>query len=582
MFKNYTINQTTLPLDMEHYISESDVACAVNALVEAIPQTLFNELEEQLGRPAYHPKMMLKIILYAYTQRVFSGRKIEFLLDDSYRMRWLANHEQVSYRTINRFRSHETTAHLLAEAFVLFRRQLITNRIIDNEAIFIDGTKIEADANKFSFVWRKATTRYERLLDKSSEAFYQVLYEEKVVPCLKEEGQSDGLTSDQLKEAAHHLEAELYEVEEQLPREKKKEKQSQLKRKRRTYKKYLRKIQADYLPRKQKYEVYNRLFQERNSFSKTDTDATFMRMKDDYMGNGQLKPGYNLQIATENQYVLAYDLFPNPTDTKTLNPFLDSFLAQHNELPEYIVADAGYGSEENYMYISDILDKIPLITYGGYHKEKKKKYRNNPFIVENWRYLEKEDLYICPAHRAVPFKQYSRRKDCGGFVRDFKIYECEDCRACPVRSLCTKAKSNRKRQIQVNNSWRYFKAECKQKLLEEKTGSIYRKRKIDVEPVFGHLKAQLAFHRFHLRGKQGAKIDIGLALMALNLRKLGRYMERKVLITGKTSLILILFIKIGLVFFLKWTIVPLSFSFSILLFKKSSNIGLSSIEIEQN
>ncbi|MEI5995196.1 hypothetical protein A5880_002786 [Enterococcus sp. 4G2_DIV0659] len=157
MFKNYTI---------------PDITFVVNSLAEAIPQKLFNQLENQLGRPTYHPKIMLKIILYAYTQRVFSGRKIEFLLEDSYRMRWLANHEQLSYRTINRFRSSETTAQLLAEAFVLFRRQLITNQVIDNEAIFIDGTKIEADANKFSFVWRKVTTRYERSLDEKSETFY--------------------------------------------------------------------------------------------------------------------------------------------------------------------------------------------------------------------------------------------------------------------------------------------------------------------------------------------------------------------------------------------------------------------------
>ena len=165
---------------------------------------------------------MLKIILYAYTQRVFSGRKIEFLLDDSYRMRWLANHEQVSYRTINRFRSQETTAHLLAEAFVLFRRQLITNQVIDNEAIFIDGTKIEADANKFSFVWRKATNRYETALDKQSNEFYHALYKEEILPYLKEESHSDGLT----EEIAHHLETELVATEEQLQNETKKNKAS--------------------------------------------------------------------------------------------------------------------------------------------------------------------------------------------------------------------------------------------------------------------------------------------------------------------------------------------------------------------
>ena len=113
-----------------------------------------------------------------------------------------------------------------------------------------------------------------------------------------------------------------------------------------------------------------------------------MRMKDDYMRNGQRKPGYHLQIATENQYVFSYELFPNPTDPKTLKPFLDSFLDQHKELPEYIVADAGYGSEEIYMYINDVLHKTPLITYGSYHKENKKKYKENPFNVENWRYFE--------------------------------------------------------------------------------------------------------------------------------------------------------------------------------------------------
>lgn len=146
-------------------------------------------------------------------------------------------------------------------------------------------------------------------------------------------------------------------------------------------------------------------------------------------------------------------------------------------------------------------------------------------------------------------------------MRDFKVYECEDCRSCPVRNQCTRAEGDRKRQILVNNNWRYFKSECQKKLLEEKTGSIYRKRKIDVEPVFGHLKAQLAFHHFHLRGKQGAKIGVGLALMALNLRKLSKYIERKASKKEKTSPILTLIIKIELVFSLSRDYCPRSFFF---------------------
>src|SRR5690606_11502385 len=117
-----------------------------------------------------------------------------------------------------------------------------------------------------------------------------------------------------------------------------------------------------------------------------DHDATFMRMKDDYMKNGQLKPGYNVQIATEGQYALAYGVYANPTDTKTLMPFLDKIEQDYFTLPEYIVADAGYGSQQNY---DDILTKrlrTPLITYAHYLHEQKKKTKTNPFLPSNWTY----------------------------------------------------------------------------------------------------------------------------------------------------------------------------------------------------
>lgn len=138
--------------------------------------------------------------------------------------------------------------------------------------------------------------------------------------------------------------------------------------------------------RKQKYEQDFEIFDKRNSYSKTDPDATFMRMKDDYMQNGQLKPGYNVQIATEGQFALAYSIFPNP-----------------------------------------------------------------------------------------------------------KIYECENCTGCPFRSSCTKAKEGNHRKLMVNEKWEQQKEYVRTKLSDEKTGAIYRKRKIDVETVFGFLKANLRF-----------------------------------------------------------------------------------------
>lgn len=137
-----------------------------------------------------------------------------------------------------------------------------------------------------------------------------------------------------------------------------------------------------------------KIFGDRNSYSKTDHDATFMRMKDDYMMNGQLKPAYNVQLATEGQFALAYDVFPNPTDTRTLRPFLNYIEDNFFELPNFIVADAGYGSEANYSDIIENRALTPLITYNQYRKEKQRKYKNDPFNTHNWEYDEEQDCFI--------------------------------------------------------------------------------------------------------------------------------------------------------------------------------------------
>ncbi|MFJ7734630.1 transposase, partial [Lysinibacillus sp. NPDC097231] len=262
-----------------------------------------------------------------------------------------------------------------------------------------------------------------------------------------------------------------------------------------------------------------KIFGTRNSYSKTDIDATFMRMKDDYMKNGQLKAGYNLQVASEGQFALAYDIFPNPTDTRTLIPFLDRIEEQFFELPTHIVADAGYGSEQNYDDILSKRERIPLITYNQYIKEQKKKYKEDLSKPDNWPYHEEDDTFICPNGQKITFQYVSKRTDDYGFTRTLKIYESEDCTDCPFRSSCTKAKEGNNRKVTINETWEEQKEYVRTKLSEEKTGAIYRKRKIDVEPVFGFLKANLRFTRFSVRGKSKVENKIGLALMAVNLRK---------------------------------------------------------------
>lgn len=517
MFKNYNMNQLVLPLDLAVKLQEKDIAFSIHHLVDSIPEEAFHSFVHYTGCPSYHPRMMLKIILCGYTQSTFSGRKIEDLTKDSIRMMWLAQGYEPSYRTINRFRVHPDMKELIRQCFVQFRCQLVKEKLIDQEAIFIDGTKIEANANKFTFVWKKAVEKHHKNLVEKSNQLYNELLEKQIIPELKRE-EEEQLSIEELTQIVEKLEEVVEDFTQKIDHTNDVAMRKELRSERKTPKQIVKQV-YDWIARKQKYEQDFEIFGSRNSYSKTDKDATFMRMKDDYMKNGQLKAGYNLQVATEGQFTLAYGIFPNPTDTKTLIPFLDQIQNQFFSLPEHIVADAGYGSEQNYDDILSKRNRTPLITYGHYLNEQKKKYKNDPFKTSNWAYDEESDTYTCPNQQPVRFKYHSVRTDKSGFERTFKVYECEDCTGCPLRKNCTKAQEGKNRQLMINEKWEQQKEYVRTKLSDEETAAIYRQRKMDVEPVFGFLKANLGFTRFSVRGKSKAENEIGLALMAVNIRK---------------------------------------------------------------
>ncbi|QNN72671.1 IS1182 family transposase [Vagococcus carniphilus] len=528
MYKNYNMKQVTLSLDLEIYLEKNDIAFAINELVESIPSHVFSVFDHQMGTSSYDPRMMLKLILCGYTQSNFSGRKIEAMTKDSIRTRWLTQSQFPNFRTINRFRVNPLVQPILQECFIQFRNQLVSQKLIEEDAIFIDGTKLEANANKYSFVWRKSTTRFDDSLTEKSKIYYKQLVKEKIIPSIHNEDEE--WDDKQLNLIADSIETKVSELTEQIDDTEDVTLRKELRRQRKEPKKALKAFR-EFSDRKKKYKQQYQIFKERNSFSKIDMDATFMRMKEDHMMNGQLKPAYNIQIATNNQYVLAYDTFSNPTDFKTMIPFLTTIKESYFELPNYIVADAGYGSEENYQAILDDFERTPLITYTMYQKEQTKKYKQNPFITNNWKYNELTDSYTCPNNRELHFRNYSTRNDKQGFTKQLKMYECETCIDCPVRSLCTRAKSNKSRVIQKNGNWEYFKAHARELLSDDVTGAIYRRRKIDVEPAFGNLKANLSFNRFSVRGQDKVTQELGFAFMALNLRKLSKFrkdIDRKI------------------------------------------------------
>ena len=518
MYKQYNINQVVLPIDLEFSLDKNDIAYAIHNLIESIPEKFFADFEHHMGPSSYHPKMMLKIILCGYTQSAFSGRKIEDLTKDSLRMMWLAQNYRPSYRTINRFRINPFVNKLLRECFIQFRHHLVEEKLIDSEAIFIDGTKIEANANKYTFVWKKAVKTNEKKLDIQSAEFYDELVKNKIIPEINRESDTE-LTIEELSVVKNELEKIEEKYTTKIENEMDVAVRKELRSKRKIPKK-LKKSFQNFIERKTNYLKHMNILVERNSYSKTDHDATFMRMKDDHMRNGQLKAGYNLQIATNHQFIIGFDVFPNPTDTRTLIPFLTTLKESFLVSPKYIVADAGYGSESNYRYIEDELpNQVGLISYGTMLKEQTKKWQSDEKKVMNWTYFPEEDYYINPKGVRFNFYAYRQRKDKEGFIRDFKEYHAEKFNEHHELILGALTSNGSLRKITVNPSWEYFKASAQEKISNEETGKIYRQRKIDVEPAFGYLKAHLKFTRFSVRGKDKVTNEIGFALMAVNLRK---------------------------------------------------------------
>ncbi|WP_234032712.1 IS1182 family transposase [Paenibacillus faecalis] len=506
-------------LDLEMYVPTHHVARVIDEMIEAIPDEQLFAHYTGGGRSSYHPKMMLKAILYGYSQKVYSCRGIEKLLQENIPAMWLAAMQQPDFRTLNDFRGVRMKA-FMDELFETMIQKLIADNYITMEQYFLDGTKIEADANKYSFVWKKATLRFEEKLKEKVQATLAHIH----TLTQQEAGEYAGADPDEfpakLEEAAAELGEKIEDLSEQIAQASDSQQQQALRKERSALKKPLKQIREDFLPRLAKYEQQRACFGDRHSYSKTDTDATFMRMKEDHMKNGQLKPGYNVQMATENQFILFYSIHQRPTDTRCFIPHMERLAASSLPMPKTVIADAGYGSEENYLYAVGEEKESRfdfLIPYGNYMKEQTRRYKKDIRHASNWAYEEQDDRFVCPNGRYVRFKKYQTKKTASSLEQSFKIYECEDCSDCPLKSLCTKAKGNR--QVHWNTIGEELKAKAKKALEDDEKSAIYARRKVEVESVFGHIKGNRSFRRFSLRGLEKVHVEFGVVALVHNLLK---------------------------------------------------------------
>ena len=505
-FRSYIPNQTLLfPSRIDEDIAANDPVRIVSTLIDSLDLSDIKKLYKEYGRSPYHPQMMLKVIIYAYMNNVYSCRKIEKLLLRDIHYIWLAGYDKPDFITINRFRNRVKKE--INQVFSQLVLLLASKGYVSLDVEYIDGTKIESKANKYTFVWRKSVEKNRaKLLDKIKVLLEQV--DEAIAQDNTSENEQVEFTSETISNLAQELKAALAEQPVAQTKEEKKvrrEKQKQVK----TLEEHAEKLAE--------YDNHLQIMGDRNSYSKPDHSATFMRMKEDAMNNGQTKPGYNLQIGTENQFITDFSLFPNPTDTLTLIPFLGSFLNRYNRFPKASVADSGYGSEENYRFMEEN-DIDAFVKYNWFHKEQKRAFKNNPFLVDNLYYNAKDDYYICPMGQHMTLVGKTHGKTASGYATELNRYRAQRCEGCPIRGKCFKGKGNR--TIEVNYKLLEYKRKARERLNSEE-GLIHRsKRPIEPEAVFGQMKYNMSYRRFRHFGIDKVTMDFTFFAIAFNLKKM--------------------------------------------------------------
>lgn len=500
LFKAYSQNQGFLfPPNLDELIDANHPVRVVNEVIDRIDIDIVIKKYKGGGSTSYHPRMLLKVLVYGYLNNIYSSRRIAASVQENIYFMWLAGMSQPDHRTINRFRS-ERLRNILKEVFAQIVLLLVESGHVSLKEIYTDGTKIESVANRYSFVWGKAIkTSRDRIKQQLKELWS---YTQKVAVEEKQDDTPpdfDKIDSKNVKATIEKIDAALKDKE--VPKE---------------VKQKLNYAKKNWPAKLKQYRKQEKLLAGRNSYSKTDTGGTFMRMKEDYMKNGQLKPGYNAQISTHNQFVVNYSLHPNPTDTRTLIPHLEQYKALYNTVPDVQVTDAGYGSEENYQYLHN--QRIEAyIKPTDFDRRQKRNWQPNPFATEQLEYDRDKDEVICPAGKAMKRIGGYRKKQ-SGFVKTYATYQAKGCRHCPLKEACHKQKGNR--IISINHKGQRLKQQAYERLKTTK-GIYYRKKRpADVEPVFGNIKYNKKFNRFLLKGIDKTEIEWGLICIAHNLKKI--------------------------------------------------------------
>lgn len=501
--------QLSLPLNISFEIPDDDPVRLVKLLTERMNLAPLYATYSRIEKYQASPKQLLAIVIYAAMNQIFSSRRIEESCRRDLNFRYLLEGKPApDHATIARFRSlhlPRCCKALLADMDTL----LAHYGAISLDCLFIDGTKIESVANKYTFVWKKAVTKRQAKLLQQIPSFIlnvqetfgiQVLHGKEVhryhlrrlLRKLKRLQQETGLS---FVHGIGHRKTPLQKAVEQT---------------------------LAFLHKTKEYAVQLHYCGKRNSYAKTDRDATFMRLKEDAMRNGQLKPAYNLQYGVDAGFVTWVTVGPQPADTTTLIPFLQDF--QHHFPVSYrrIVADAGYESEENYRWL-ETNNYDAYITPANHEQQKKRRFKNDIGRFQNMTYDAEQDQFYCHNQKILHRVGERISHTATGYAIHKTKYSCEDCQGCPYKEACIHGNhshvplAKRTKRLELSKTFQKEREKMEAKIASPIGKQLRLNRSIQSEGAFADIKANLTFRRFLSRGKENALVSSILVAMAHNV-----------------------------------------------------------------
>ena len=515
IFKPYCQDQQfLLPKNIDDFVAPGHIARLISAIIDNMDVQHIIDTYKGGGTSSYNPKMLLKSWILGFSNRIYSCRLVAKALRENLPFIWISGNQTPDFRTLNNFRLRlKDEIKNIFKEIVLYALNM---GIIEGKDVFIDHTKNEANANRHKIVWSKQVEKQTKNIDAELDELFRYIDEinenedttfgNNDLP----EMERNGFNDEKVQEIIDKINDRV--KEKKITREHGREER-----------KKIRRLQ-ELLERKQLYSEKKRILRERKSYSKTDTDAVAMMMKDKLT----IRPAYNEGICAENGFVLNYIISDSAADNVSFIPLMDGVIDNLNKTPDNANADGAYGNEENHSYLEE--KRIGnFLKYNTYHKEKSTSWQEKKIKFEDFIYNENEDAFTCKNNIKFFFNSQQDDVTKTGYTRKIKIYTPlkGSCKGCPFRAKCTKGPD---RSLQVSWNAERLKQQARENLNSEKGSELRGRRGNEVESVFGDKKLNNNKRRYHLRGSIKVNLEAGLYYISHNVRKIHTTLTTKKLL----------------------------------------------------